>query len=528
MDRVDQVRQILSTRGLTLYRVSQQSVELFGRSSKFYIPHNLYHDLADPSRAPSIHQMIALSQITKYRLYDWLGVFGIDLDQIPRLQLMIPRKRTALLDSSAYDPFAWIPWFSDRPGPCVARPIAPLGQFLAAAPPRRAMDLAPASKGRFLYGKVGEEDVHAFPHLGAGSIFRVDTRNLEEQLLDAQNKPGRRLFFVEHILGWSCSQLVLLSKERILLHSPRNPCVQTELTLGTEARIAGVIDAEIRPLWHRPVPREPHRSTIPPRARPLSVPSTPTNLKDLLRNSRLRLGVSFREASGTSRWIAKALSDELYFAAPGTLSDYEALAAPPRHIQKIVTLCILYCVRFPEFLRASGLRLEEERREPIPDEFILRQMPNHGSGPHSRRGQTDDQESDGFLGSLLRKWEEVPLFLRHALNELAGLKNFSLLDVFWVDGEKPALHPLLVNAALVVINRRIKRPSQSAAKDCRAPSLHLILKRNGGYLFGCCALQEGTLLVGAYPGGPPGTQRFRNGIDAEIIGQVTAILRKLV
>lgn len=528
MDRDEQVRQILTTRDLTLYRVSQQSAEIFGRSSRFYIPHNLYHGVADPSLMPTIHQMLALSHITNYRLYDWLAVFGVDLDQIPRLQLMIPRKRTALLDSSVYDPLAWVPWFSDRPQAGPSPSIAPLGQLLVAAGPRRAADLLLGNKGRFLYGKVGEEDVHAFPHLAAGGIFRVDTKNPEEQLFDAQNKPGRRLFFVEHIFGWSCSQLVLLSKERILLHSPRNPCVQTELALGKEARIVGVIDAEILPLWHRPAPGEPHRSTAQPKPRLLSVPSTQANLKDLLRNSRLRLGVSFREASGTSRWIAKALSDELYFAAPGTLSDYETMPAPPRHIQKMITLCILYCVGFPEFLRASGLPLEEECREPIPDEFVLRQVPHRSSGIYHLQGKADDQEGDGFLGSLLRKWEEVPLFLRHALNEVTGLKNFSLLDVFWVDGEKPALHPLLVNAALVVVNRRIKKPAQSPAKACSAPSLYLILKRNGGCLFGCCALREGVLVVGAYPGGPPGTQKFRNGIDAEVIGQVTTILRRLV
>src|SRR5579859_1833689 len=103
MDRAEQVRQILTTRGLTLYRVSQQSAEIFGRSSRFFVPHNLYYDVADPSLMPTIHQMLALSHITNYRLYDWLRVFGFDLDQTSRLQLLIPRQRTRLLDSSVYD-----------------------------------------------------------------------------------------------------------------------------------------------------------------------------------------------------------------------------------------------------------------------------------------------------------------------------------------------------------------------------------------------------------------------------------------
>src|SRR5713226_3462443 len=115
MDRAEQVRQILTTRGLTLYRVSQQSAQIFGRSSRFYVPHNLYYDVADPALIPTIHQVLALSQITNYRLSDWLAVFGFDLDTICRLQLSVPRQRTTLLDSSVYDTYAWVPWFSERP-----------------------------------------------------------------------------------------------------------------------------------------------------------------------------------------------------------------------------------------------------------------------------------------------------------------------------------------------------------------------------------------------------------------------------
>jgi hypothetical protein len=50
------------------------------------------------------------------------------------------------------------------------------------------------------------------------------------------------------------------------------------------------------------------------------------------------------------------------------------------------------------------------------------------------------------LGSLTKQWEEVPFFLRHSLNELTCLKNFSLSDVFWVGRDKAPSHPLLINA----------------------------------------------------------------------------------
>ena len=526
MDRANQVRQILSTRGLTLYRVCQQSAEIFGRSSRFYVPHNLYYDVGNPSLLPTIHQMLALSHVTNYRLYDWLAVFGFDLGQISRIQLLIPRQRTSLLDSSVYDLYAWIPWFAERLKGGQMPPIAPLGQFLGPAEPRRARELLTLNKRRFLYAKVGEEDVHALPHLAPGSIVRVDERRSKELLPDGKNNAEGRIFLVEYGFGFTCSRLMVLEKDRIMLHSPQRHCAQLELRLGREARILGVVDAEIRPITSHQTVQIPHRSDALPKPQPPFAPNLQTNLKDFLRSSRLRVGLSFREASGMSRWIASTLADEHYFAAPSTLSDYETLSAPPRHIQKIITLCVLYCTAFREFLRASGLPLDYEGRDPIPDELVPRQSPkqSHGRVP----SEEESRQRHGLLDSLMKQWEESPLFLRHSLNELTGLKNFSLSDVFWVGGDKTPSHPLLINATFVAVNRRVKKPAQSIAKAVGEAPLFLILKRDGSYLCGCCTLQQGSLVVHAYPGGPIGTQQFREGIDAEVIGQVTTILKRFL
>jgi len=526
MDRAEQVRRILTTRGLTLYRVSQRSAEIFGRPSRFYVPHTLYYDVADPCLIPTIHQLVALSHITNYRLYDWLAVFGFDLDKISRLQLLIPRQRTTLLDSSVYDVHAWIPWFADRPNKGPLPLIAPVGQLLASPAPRRATELLALGKRRFLYCKVGEGDVHAFPHLAPGSVIRADERRSRELLSKGKNGSEPRLFLVEHGSGFTCSQLLMVEKDRILLHSPERPCAQLELRLGKEARILGVVDVEIRSLTGQRTVGMPHQSAGVPKPLPLQALKLQTNLTDLLRHSRLRAGLSFREASALSRRIANTLSDELYFAAPSTLSDYETLSTPPRHIQKIITLCVLYCIYFDEFLRTGELPLDQAGHDPIPDELVPRQAPIRSPDLQASNGQEHLPEHGSFLDSVLKQWEEVPLFLRHSLNELAGLKKFSLSDVFWVGGDKAPSHPLLINAAFVVVNRRVKNPTQS--KTACQPPLCLLLKRDGSYLCGCCALHQGNLVVRSYPGGRLATSQFRNGIDAEVVGQVTTVLRRLL
>lgn len=527
MDRTERIRAILSTRSLTLYRISRQSAQIFGRSSTFFLPHNLCHGGAGGSPIPTIQQMLALSHITNYRLVDWLAVFGFDLDQIPHLRLLIPRKRTVLLDSSVYDTQAWISWFVERPQAGPMPSIAPLGQFLHAAPPKRASDILALNRRRFLYGKVGDQDSYALPHLAPGSIVRVDVQRSNELFLDAKTKGVKPFFLVEHESGYSCSRLRMLTGDRVLLYATQNPCAQRELRLGKNAQILGVVDAEFRCLLHRPTSPVSPGSSVFPKPRRVHSLERQTSLRLLLRESRLSAGLSFREASSASRFIATKLSDELHFTAAGTLSDYETLSAPPRHIQKIITLCVLYGIEFWQFLRASGLRLDEEGREPMPDELVPRTAPGQ-IGP-ARPGATHDpQQPPDLVDSLMQQWEEIPLFLTSSLRELTGLKNFSLSDVFWVGGDKSPLHPLLVGATLVAVNRRVKKPMHFPGQTLCAQPLYLILRRDGTYLCGHCILDQGNLVLPGYPGGSSAKQQLRNASDAEIVGQVTTVLRRLV
>jgi hypothetical protein len=66
-----------------------------------------------------------------------------------------------------------------------------------------------------------------------------------------------------------------------------------------------------------------------------------------------------------SRRIASELGHDQYFAASGSLSDYEALDSPPRHIHKAITLCAVYGLQFSTFLKSVGLNLEETGNDPI-------------------------------------------------------------------------------------------------------------------------------------------------------------------
>src|SRR5437660_6749608 len=96
----DSVKSIIESRGLSLHAISQKSEIIFGHASPHFVPHNFYYELTLGTYSPSLHQLFALSSITGYRLFDWLHVFGLDPEQISRLQLLRTTKRTVLLDST--------------------------------------------------------------------------------------------------------------------------------------------------------------------------------------------------------------------------------------------------------------------------------------------------------------------------------------------------------------------------------------------------------------------------------------------
>ncbi len=136
-------------------------------------------------------------------------------------------------------------------------------------------------------------------------------------------------------------------------------------------------------------------------------------------------------------------------------------------------------------------------------------------------------EESGFLQTVIEKWTEVPVFARHALAVASGLKHLSLSDVFWVGGDSNPVHPYLANATLAVINRRLKKPGRSAAQMLWEQPLYVILRRGGSFLCGVCTLRKDLLVLHPYPERSFVPRKFRNEVEAEVIGQVTAIVRHL-
>jgi hypothetical protein len=523
----DRVRQVLSSRGLSLYQVSKRSAEQFGRSSSYFIPQGFYHDLAAGHLVPNIYRLVALSQISNYRLCDWLAVFGFNLDSIPRIQLLTPSRRTVLLDSSIYDEEQQVPWFLKLRPDCPTAALSPLGQFLGMNAQQRARDLLSLNKRRFLYAKVGQDDAFAFPALIPGSIVRIDTRSTSDSMSQSVLSDSNSIFLVENGIDLHCGQLRRIDKHRILLCSSQFPFTRLEMKLGGRVRIVGRVDAEIRSLSVDGSSLTRSTASVWPTASAALTAGHHAGVHELLRLSRMRAGLSFRDASRLSLRLSRDFGDSQYGASPGTLSDYEKLAWPLHHVQKAISLCALYYINFWTLLRAGGIAIDSLGAEPMDDKMVLRLGPRHGAAAAGQIGLIQHCRDDLLLTKVIDQWQELPLFIKNALPAISGIKDVSLADIFCVGANQEHNHPSLTGAAILAVNRRSKRPTPSTATTIWEQPLYVLLRRDGSYLCGPCELREGILVVHPHCDLHQKSLCLKRGVDAEVIGRVTAILRRL-
>ena len=513
----EKVPSILASKRLTLYRASQQSVALYGLSSPYFLPHHLYYDLRSGSFRPSIHQIFALSRISGYRVADWLRVFGFDLEDITRLQILLPSKRTFVLDTSLTDPNEWIPWPRNRPLGEPIPSITPIARLLELGPQKRIASVSQLDR-HFIYAKVGVEDAFAFPELTPGSIVRVNP-DVTADLAGRQNSGiSDRLFLIEHSKGFCCCRIRILGGGVIVPFDNGLSYAQVELHCPQEARLWGAVDLEFRPLVGGKEPKVP--KDLARHWKPQQL-STRENFGQLLKRTRTRMNLSIRETASMSRIIAEILKDDRYTTSPSSLSDYELRNIPPRDFHKIITLCSVYGLRFEAAMKRLGMDVSEAGTESMLDRYLSRAEPTV-----TAKRRDLENVGTGPVEKLLKDLQEVPLFLRDSLGYFAGSAQVSLDDFFWIGGADDPLHPYLAEGLLVMVNRRRKTPFHFVAKPWWQQPLYIILMREGVYLACCCSVEDGLLVIHPYSRDFHRYAQFRLHKDAEVVGQIVAIMRR--
>jgi len=497
--------------------VSRSSQSLAVGNRLHHIPHNFYNALRNPRFSPSIYQVLALSTFSGYRLDDWLTVFGFSLDDVPRFQVFLPALRTVELDAKVYQAGSSIPWFSDLKEADLSAPLIPLSRWLASNTPRRFDSLSQVGSAKYRYLKIGSQDVFAFPELLPGSIVRVNHVHDAFKHIPIGKIPAKTLFLVEYNGGMALSRLYRPEPKKVVLCSRHLPYAPVDLEEGTEAVVSGVADFEIRSL------RDVEKPVVPARLGRFWLPATLTrqsqvrDVGEFIRRARKLSGLSFREASARTKVIARKLGDSRYYCAAGSLSDCETRKVPPRHIHKLISICAIYFASAAGLLEAAGAGLGRAGKLSMPAEWL---------GPPASDVRSASKASH-FLGEMKRRFGEVPFFLHNSLSSLFGLQEVSVRDVFWAGGIREALDPYTAGAVFLVVDRKRKIPRPALSRPKWAQPVYLLQQRDGSYLCGFCTLQNGTLILRSCFAGMPKLQRLRNRVDAEVVGRVVGIARRL-
>lgn len=332
--------------GLTVTQISKETAKRFGRNTPYFIPATfLYRQKRGIT--PRLCQIVALSEITGYRFCDWMSVCGFDLKMVLALQLRIHSERTVIV----------------TPDPCISTRVASLVPC----------DRSYTPSGRYLFAKIGRRDAVVYPQLVPGSIIRADQARASQTAADAGW--DQRLWLVEHGGGLTCCYVKPVGAQHVVLLPNRPPLSAWPLRLSQEARILGLVDLELRP--QKASRFCPMRSSgLSDVLQPPQHDSCGVWLSRLLRSARCRSGLTLRAAHQMTMRIAELLDNREYSIALGLLSDYEAINKVPRHVAKIISLCVVYGIDPNELAMAAGIRIRDGDKQPLLPDFYTRSHSN--------------------------------------------------------------------------------------------------------------------------------------------------------
>ena len=348
--RAESIKNVLARCGYTVTQLSAATRRRHGSKSPYFIPVTFLYKVRS-GITPHVCQIAALSESTGYRFNDWLRMFGFDLREVPSLQIRLHTDRTVLITPDEE-------WFQPSPPPSSYHD----GVWSASS---RAQAERWTGSGRYLFARIGTADALVCPQLMPGSILRVDRRYTHRMKDAARGSMDDRFWLVEQPGGLTCTQVRWIDDQQIVPLPCRPPRGSWPLRLPTEARILGLVDTGPGPMT---LPCSAGRTEFGSPALPCG--EGKMRFSELLRISRARTGLTFRVAHGLTRTIAQILGNQEHAIALGLLSDYEAMSKLPRHIAKIMSLCIIYCMDIRDLMQASGVCIDDSAKLPLP-------MPDH-------------------------------------------------------------------------------------------------------------------------------------------------------
>jgi hypothetical protein len=240
---------------------------------------------------------------------------------------------------------------------------------------------------------------------------------------------------------------------------------------------------------------------------------------------RMRLGITTRDVERLSQQIAETEGNAEYQISNPWLTQLENSDSVPS-IFKLYSLSSIYRVKLADLLLLFGIDLQKsighQLAAPLPHTHLATpedQDPEKTVSFPVRFDRGFDLDNTNLLSRMVEIWGEIPIGLiqsldiRHSLYGYIGLQDFTL-------------HPMLRPGTFVQIDQRVRKIQPLRWRSEYDRPIYFVELRDG-YACSWCEMQDGYLLLLPHPLSPARVRRLNYGVEAEIIGQVTAVAMRL-
>jgi transcriptional regulator with XRE-family HTH domain len=245
-----------------------------------------------------------------------------------------------------------------------------------------------------------------------------------------------------------------------------------------------------------------------------------------LRELRSRLDITTREVAQQSQRIAEAKGNPEFYISNAWLTKLENTDSVPS-IHKLVSLSVIYRVKFSELLMLFGVDLEDIGKHqleiPSPQTHLIALEAGDPETMITLPIQLDpgtNFNGTNLLSRMVQQWGELPfaviqhLNVRHSHYGFIGLQDFTL-------------YPLLRPGSFVQIDPRARKIQPYLWRTEFDRPIYFLELRDS-YACGWCELQGNELTLIPHPLSPCSIRRFAFPGEAEIVGQVTGLAMRLV
>jgi transcriptional regulator with XRE-family HTH domain len=244
-----------------------------------------------------------------------------------------------------------------------------------------------------------------------------------------------------------------------------------------------------------------------------------------LKQIRIRLGITTRDVADLSQKIAEEEGNPEFAISNAWLTQIENSDSVPS-IFKLYSLSAVLRVKFTDLLLLFRVDLNKLNQHQMQAPLNHTHLATLEVYDEDRRvsfpvrfDSAFDLNNTNLLSRMVEVWGEIPIALiqhldiRHSLYGYIGLEDYTL-------------HPLLRPGSFVQIDQHVQRIQPLRWRTEYDRPIYFIELRDG-YACSWCELQDGCLLLLPHPLSPCSVRRLNYGVDAEIIGQVTAVAMRL-